>query len=243
MLSIQLNAQVPDNIASDRPGNAFSPLTVGKGVFQGQFGMDYSASSFENEEVSSYSLGTTYFRYGLSKRFEVSAQADYRYDRLRTQQNLSGISNAGIGVRYNWTNGQQGMPDIGTLLTVNFNNLLGDYETQNEVPTLLLIAQQGLSDRFAITGNLGLSLIDPDRTAIGIYVLNLGYGINDKLSAFVESYGNFDDNEIVDNYDAGLAYLLNGDVQLDFYGGVSEYRNVFNYFLSLGISIRTGNPS
>jgi hypothetical protein len=240
LLSLSISAQAPENIASDRPGNAFSALTVGKKVFQAQVGTDYGGSRVNNRTSSDYNFLSTFIRYGLWESVEISAQADYRYDRFRQLANINGISNLGIGLRYNVLRSSNGGPDIGALLTVNFSNILSSYETRNEIPTLIVSVQQALPYNFSLTANFGGSLVDPNRDFQGIYVLNLGYGITEELSAFIESYGTFDSRNFIRNYDAGLGYLANKDIQIDIYGGAADYRNELSYFVSVGISIRVG---
>lgn len=237
---MQVSAQAPESIASDRPGNAFSALTVGKYLFQAQIGADYGGSSFDGGSISDYNLLSSFFRYGLGKSFEISGQVDYRHDRFSLSKNLNGISNLGVGLRYNFLRSTGGGPDIGALLTVSFSQVLKDYETTNEVPGLIIVVQQPLPANFGLTVNLGASLVDPERDVSGIYVLNLGYGLSEEVSVFIESYGTFDNRDFIRNYDAGLAYLLSKDIQLDFYAGATEYQKVFSYFASLGVSIRTG---
>ena len=72
-----------------------------------------------------------------------------------------------------------------------------------------------------------------------VYSLALGFTVTDKTSLFIEPYGDlieFDD--LMANLDAGITYLLNPNLQLDFAFGTGMNHSM--NFITAGISWRTG---
>lgn len=83
---------------------------------------------------------------------------------------------------------------------------------------------QKVSEKFGTTVNIG-------KADIYYAVLALGYSIGDKTSVFIE--GVYDDK--VQQFNAGLTFLINSETQLDVSGGIQTNDN---YFLALGVSRR-----
>ncbi|QNL22522.1 transporter [Hyphobacterium sp. CCMP332] len=263
-------SQSPETIASDRPGNAYTSTVVGKGVFQGQDGLEFGQSKDEykltfingglpssyNLNSSTYAL-TNYFRLGIGNKSEINGIVDFRNNRteidgtdsnnnqsstLITQQ---GLSKLGIGFRQNIIEEKGNLPALGVLINTYFNGLLDDHRISNPDGFLLILAQKQLSNIFSFTTNLGFNygdfLNDGDFIDSYLYTLNLGYSITPKLSGYVEAYGQIVNGDIIDAYDAGFGFLINKNVQLDLYGGIYTDQNYFEYFVSTGISWRVGN--
>ncbi len=83
---------------------------------------------------------------------------------------------------------------------------------------------QKITEKLGATFNVG-------KANIYYVVLALGYSLGDKASVFVE--GVYDDK--VQQFNAGLTYLINGETQMDFSGGLLTNDS---YFVALGVSRR-----
>ncbi len=83
---------------------------------------------------------------------------------------------------------------------------------------------QKLTEKLGTTFNVG-------KANIYYVVLALGYSLGDKASLFVEAV--YDDK--VQQFNAGLTYLINGETQVDFSGGLLTDDS---YFVALGVSRR-----
>lgn len=266
LTSASLYGQAPENIASDRPGNAYTSTTVGKGVIQGQDGLEFlrAKNEFEIPQLDGSLLNsrfisesfafTNYYRFGLSEKSELNAIIDYRYSESRIDNEqpsitnyASGISKIGLGFRQNILTEKGNAPALGVLLNANFNGLLNEYRSSNPDGFLLILAQKQLSNIFSFTANLGFNygdfLNEGDFIDAYLYTLNLGYSITPKLSGYVEGYGQITNGEIADFYDTGLGYLINRNLQLDLYGGIYSEGDYIEYFLSAGLSFRFGVKS
>jgi len=83
---------------------------------------------------------------------------------------------------------------------------------------------QKITEKLGTTFNIG-------KADIYYVVLALGYSLGGKTSAFIE--GVYDDR--VQQFNAGLTYLINNETQLDFSGGLLTNDS---YFVALGVSRR-----
>ncbi len=243
----------PTNIASDRPGNAYTSSTVGNAVLQFQNGIDYNRFRFDNNfpEPTKYTnrtlIQSNFIRYGLGLKNEINAAIDYsniETDQSKSEKTISGISKLGIAYRRNITEEAFGNSSIGVLAQANFNDLLNDFRFSNPDAFLLLLTQTPLTNVFAITTNLGFDLVDDiDKSGLKsnfLYTLNLGFGLTDKLSGYLETYGSYSNGKNTMYYDGGIAYLINSNVQLDLFGGFSVEQLSIEYFVSTGVSWRIG---
>ncbi len=96
-----------------------------------------------------------------------------------------------------------------------------------------------LSDKFALSYNLGAEWDGETPDATFLYTLSLGYLITSKAGVFVEGYSFFPENSKADNrVDAGFTYKFTPVVQWDISGGIGVSENAPDYFLSTGISFR-----
>ncbi len=238
-----LYAQYNETIRTGRPGQAIGPFSVGKNVFQTQTGFDYGGSSQSYSDYSNYYLNpNTVLRYGISEKIEINSSASYRTENIKlngSQYKLSGINTYSVGSRVNLFNNENNGPSIGLQGTLLFPITFGDYEDNFISYTLMAIVAQRISEKFSSTLNLGSNI----NSKIGIYVLNLGYSINEKFGVFAEMYGDFDKNNFQKNWDTGISFLANNNLQFDIYGGYGSNNNTKDYFGSIGISWRIDTKS
>jgi hypothetical protein len=103
------------------------------------------------------------------------------------------------------------------------------------------VANWNLPKNMSIASNWILSYNGNDANPTGKYVLNFGFPIYQKLSGFIESYGQINNNIFQTRFDTGFAYLVNNNFQLDISSGFGNNQNVTDYFISTGISWRVLN--
>lgn len=192
------SAQYSETIASGRPGQAVGAKTVGKNVFQIQAGVDYL------NDLKSF-VPNSAFRYAISDWFEINSSIAY-------DSQIGDMSGLSVGTRINLNDGKNNMPPMG--LQVSFGLPVKSLEFSSKV---LFNIANSFSDKWSYTINLG-SGFDKEFNTRGIYVFNFSYSVNDKIALFVEPYGTVKTSVLL-NFDAGIAYLVNKDLQLDFLGG------------------------
>lgn len=231
-------AQFNETIRTGRPGQAIGPFTVGKSVFQTQTGFDFGGSSQKHTGFSNNYLNpNTVLRFGISEKIEINSALSYRIDESKlngSKFNSSGLNLYSVGSRINLINNGNSLPSLGLQGTILFPITFGDYEDGLISYKLMAIAAQNINKKLSTTLNLGYVL----NTKIGSSVLNLSYSINDKWGAFAEIYGSFDKEFFQKNWDTGLSYLANNNLQFDISGGYGSNNNVNDYFISLGVSWR-----
>lgn len=192
-------AQYSETISSGRPGQAIGSTSVGKNVFQIQAGVDFL-------EVSNVFTPNSFFRYGVSEKVEINSGVGYSF-----MNGNSELSSFNLGAHINLYD-KDNLPSMG--LQVSFGMPVDNLEFGTQV---LFVLADNFTDKLSWTVNLG-SNVDNNFNTNGIYVLNLSYAISDKIGVFIEPYGTID-NDFHLNFDAGISYLVNNDLQLDFLGG------------------------
>ncbi|MFH1321824.1 MAG: transporter [Bacteroidota bacterium] len=256
-------AQYSETISSGRPGQAITPTTVGKKIFQLETGI--ALGGYEGDILlhkgQSYTISTL-FRFGLTETFEINTGWDLRSVRINMPDdsvfsfnswnfsklgekyrnmldstiNIGGLNLSTLGMRYNIIEGKGIVPAVGFQFTIKLNILNGDYNPDNIAPQFLLVTSQNLSERFSLTANLGADWSGNSASPTGIYVVNLAFSFFEKWGGFIENYGSFDDKTFDTKFDAGIAYLVNNNLQLDLLGGAGKNNDLFDYFISIGIS-------
>jgi hypothetical protein len=249
-------AQFAENITSGRPGNANGPFSVGKGVYQVQFGQNFL---FANNEVSegyrdSYAKERmingpdVLFRIGLKEDFELRIGGIYtfseqaKFEETNETVDISGLNRILIGFRQTLYYQKAFWPTVALQFTSDFG---GVDEYQKDLPDAIL--RLNLANRIGPKLNLNWNFISrwvPDETNIvGFYIFNFSYPLSDSFTISAEVFGDIDATTKL-NGGMGLAYLLNPNFQLDLYGsyGVNEIEmgNVRNELIAIngGISYR-----
>ncbi len=211
--AILVSAQNKDTLSSDRPGQALSSNTVGENVFQIQAGIDFLNSSSDFYPNS-------FFRYGISERFELNS--GFILSGHKFGNDLESFT---IGARYllnknnsKYTSSLQFSFDAGAA-------------TKNSQITYII--GSSLSEKLSYTINLGLNFNNNFALNNGIYVFNLSYALNEHVGLFIEPFGKFLKSNFKFNFDSGVYYLLNNNLQLDALIGNND-----GVFLGAGVTWR-----
>lgn len=233
LIFLTLSSFTQEVIVTDRPDLTESALTVLRGAFQIESGIKYDWSGSYNDKTSFFSLPTTLLRYGLNDIFELRFQADYMtFDDY--YETISGFGDFSFGMKAHlYSSDKIDMAFIATAMipsgSKNFRNPRASF-------TGLFSLSHNLTDAISLGYNAGLSY-DAYKNLNLIYSVASGFSITDKLSAFVEIFGNWHQfNSAAVSCDFGFTYLINNNLQLD-----ASYGKGINYqtnFLSLGISWR-----
>ncbi len=236
-----LYGQFNETIRTDRPGQSIGPFGVGKGFFQIQSGVDYL--NYNNPKIRGKgALSNTVIRYGLTEPFEVSAMIEYKGENTDNgidSQNTNGFSAVDLGMRYHIYTGNGLVPSVGFQIRWRIPQIGGDYEIDQWAPNFLFVTNQQLSDKLSFTTNCGASWNGNNATPQGNYTANLSYAITSNLGVYIENYGSLLQSDFDSFLDAGIAYLINNNLQLDLYSGFGKNDEAKDFFVSAGISWRT----
>ena len=224
-----IKAQFQETIQANRPGAAVNVFTVGKDVFQVEAGVDF-------KEVDSLNTSSILLKYGLSEKIEINAGIARTFSNniLQPQEIYS------FGVKYNIFKGDDMLPSTGFQISFNLPNYKGvnnipESVKVNSYTSLLFLMGFTLNEKWSYTFNFGAD-VDFEKSVVfpgttdekniilikGVYAFNLVYSVNDKMSVFVEPYGSldkYDDPKIRMNFNTGVSYLVNNDLQLDVIAG------------------------
>jgi hypothetical protein len=236
-------AQTSEVIRSSRPGQSFTPYSVGKNVFQIQSGINFNGF---NETNSSTDGNGIFFaalaRFGITETIEVRSEFLISRDELQTgneKEVLKGLSAWNIGIRFNILNPDEATkPALGFQADLSINAVSSDFKSDHIAPKLLLLHSQALNPWLGLTTNWGVAWSGFDATPRGFYTFALTFALGDKWALLAENYGEVESGDFDSWFDAGLAYLVNNDLQLDFGMGYGENDATSDYFVDAGVSIR-----
>lgn len=208
-------------IITDRPTASASPTTVPFKTFQIETGGLYTSQKNRGIKTELLNFNNTLLRYGLLNRFELRLSWAVSENRETQGENYSvigsGFEPLGVGAKVEITEEKGLLPDIGLLIDMSLPFLASeDYQPETTGVSFRFAFAHTINEKSGISYNLGAEWSDDSPEVAYIYTLSYGYGITDKLSAYVELYGNFPrKDKAIHNWDAGLIYLLNSNLQLD----------------------------
>ncbi len=248
LFSLTLSAQYGETIRTGRPGQAIGCFTTGKNVLQFQPGITFDRAKLpfdDGTELTTTGISPILItRYGVTETFELSAVLGYASFKEKyngDEETRSGINNTQFGMRVNLS---QGAIPVCFQYRLKLNLLSDDFKNNTIGSRLLIAAATKLAGPFSLTLNTGLDWSGNSENVSGLYIVNLSFDIIPKLGGFVEYYGTvplIEDGlkSWGNNFDFGLGYLVNPDLQLDISAGTnSDFFDEY-YFIDFGFSWRT----
>lgn len=206
-------------IVADRPDFTEGTSILDTGHFQLEGG--YTFTRLDEEE--GHTFGELLLRYGLTERIELRLEAG-SYDRIDTgDSRISGFEDPGIGLKVRLTDAATWIPGAPAVAVVAGTSVpVGDGELTSDAwePSAVLAFDWELSDRLGVGANLGGAALEGEdgRFTQATWSVSGGYGLTDRLGSYLEYYGISEDEEdgpTLHYLDAGLTYLIHGDLQLD----------------------------
>ncbi|MBO3700537.1 transporter [Roseivirga sp. E12] len=249
LLSVSVFAQEDDNsassIATDRPTQTTSPYVIAPRLFQietgfyqqqtNQLGVNFpNGVDFKFQNIVYNSL---LLRYGISDKLELRLNQEFGrtrelIDDVITEQSDASFGPTTIGVKYQFVEEEGWRPavalngHVGGQFLSSGGGITGD---------LRVNFQNNISDKFNISYNVGIILIENSRN-VGLWTLNLGFTVSPKLTVFLEGYGFKDNVSSQQSIDFGLLYLLSPNLQIDFFGGFAMSELAPDSLFGFGIS-------
>jgi len=255
-ISVQAQAQASaaaadnDYINPDRPGIADGSNVVGAGRFQIETGVqeEFRRSGGESDRTL---LLPTLLRLGLNKDWELRVETTGAYIWDRASDPASGVTKSqgadpvSLGVKYHFqeTAGLS-QPSLGVILRVFAPSGSGPFKTRHTTADLRLAADWDIAPMWSLNPNLGVAIYESrGRTyAAGLFAATLNYNPSPILNFFVDTGTQSPETKhgrTAMIYDAGLAYLVGHDIQLDLSVGTGAAGSTPPHpFLAAGISKR-----
>ena len=234
--------QSSEIIRSSRPGQSFTPYTVGHNVFQIQSGVNYNGfdedSNVDGNGLFFIALG----RYGITETIEIRTEFQFNRDQVMTggeKETFTGLSAWTIGIRFNMLNPEDATkPALGFQFDLNTNAASSDFKSEHIAPKVILLHSQALSSKLGLTTNWGVAWNGNDASPRGFYTVAFTYALDDQWALLLENYGEIEDSDFDTRFDTGLAYLLNSNLQLDLGFGYGKNNGASDYFGDAGVSVR-----
>jgi hypothetical protein len=230
--------EIPD-ISADRPGMSTPPSLVEPGSFQIETGFSYEENRLSKPDQDNTHFNSTLFRFGINKNSEIRFQTDYI--KIKTDSvKIRGFNPFSLGTKLLISDARGILPKTSFLFNLTLP-YFGEKKLRpnNFAPSIFLLMQNDLTEKINICYNVGLIYDGVSPNPMKFAALCIGYGITDKLNAFIENYNLWQNlTNSVYFIDFGFAYIIGKNIQLDFSGNMN-LQNIENYYMiNFGVSWR-----
>lgn len=243
-----------DTVSSDRPSVAESAQVVGKGRFQLETGLQWERQ--RDADLHTRTLSTpTLLRFGLGASTELRIETEGRTVIHASEPGngplptVAGYADTELGIKWRLAAQQEqglgGMPSLGVLLHAALPSGSRALRGHGLRPSLRVPAEWEMAGGYSLGLMPGLGVDSDDegkRYAYGIIAAELDKEFNERMHGFVElaapqiaraSHGG---TQVL--VDAGLAWLVNKDCQLDVFLAQGLNRRTPGLALGFGLTLR-----
>lgn len=237
-------------IATDRPDFVESSDVVGKGRWQIETSLAWERDRVGGVKARLASTPTL-LRIGVGETWELRLETDGRL-RLRTEEagvttRERGWSDLAVGVKWHQRDGDEdaGTPGLAWLLHVDMDSGSGAFRGQGLRPSLRMVAEWTFAGGWSAGLMPGLyrDRDEDGQRFVGVILAGVvGKSLTDKLRGFVELSGqqlaSRRHGGSVVTLDAGLAYLLERNLQVDVAVARGVNKNAPDLGWTVGLSAR-----
>jgi hypothetical protein len=190
-------------------------------------------------QARNYSYPSVLWKIGLNDRFETRIISEY-VSVKDNAETVAGLNPVTLGFKVNFCQEKGILPTtsfIGHMTTSNLGSK--EFHTSYSAPKFRFTMQHTLSETFSLAYNLGAEWDGENPGQSYIYTLTSGISLGEKLSCYVELFGNAPaHSKPVHRCDGGFTYLFNNDFIVDLSGGLGLTDNSSDYYLAFGVSYR-----
>lgn len=234
MLScIQINAQEPIKVNSDRPDEADATYIIEQGYLQVEQGFFFERE-ISDSLVRTYGLQDVTLRLGLLPKIELQVLYSLiNRDHVELKTKAFGIGSAKLGLKYSVGTQKGVLPSFSVYGNMSFPSVAGkEFRTDHKQYTFALLFQNELRNA-EISYNVGFNK-EKNTPFEWVYAICLSKDFNEKLSGYIEHYSHLQKNETELSFDSGLGYTVNDLLILDVAAGITVNQNIF--FFTVGLS-------
>ena len=208
-----------DLINADRPGIADGSQVVSPGTLQVELG---------GERDVDPDLFTTplLVRYGLAKQFELRVETAG----LAHINGHDGLTPVSIGAKYHFFD----TPSLGIIARVFPPSGSGVFKSHSTAADVRLSVDKDLSEQWSVEGNLGVARADHEDHLLAAATLQ--FNITPKFNVFIDAGAQSSPSSLI--FDAGAAWIIGKDLQLDVSAGMRQHGPVPDRFIAAGIARR-----
>ncbi len=226
-------AEAQETIASDRPGIGSGSYVLELGTVQAEGGVAYA----NGESVDVYSIGQLLIRIG-TPYLEAQALLNSFVIADFPTGDEEGFQDFGFGLKARLYRQPESDLAVSVLATLSVPTGADFLSSDEVIPAATLLADYALSDRWALSTNLGyaLGLDDVDDVFAVTLTPSVSLPVEANLGAYFGYAGFFSSGQDQHFLEGGLALLANVDVQLDLNAGVELDSG--DYFIGVGVAAR-----
>lgn len=240
------NAQTDDDyISADRPGFAESSEVVGRGRVQLETGVQRETRKAGEDPERNVFLPTL-LRWGVTENWEARFESDlYAWMRQSDGARAEALAPASVGFKYQFMEAEQGRPSVGAIVRISPASGSKVLRTRRTTGDIRLAADWDFRPQWSLNPNIGLAIEEDEegrRFSATLLAATLAYKPRRTLEVFLDSALQRPEarggrSSLV--YDAGMAYLVARDVQLDISAGArGRGTNPPRSFVGAGVSVR-----
>lgn len=240
----------PPELVTDRPDQTESTATVPPGYVQIETGFTH-AQRRQGIDAESDSALETLLRAGLMRDLELRlGMAGYTWAQEDTPDGVartSGWGDTEMGFKLRLWDERGALPDAALLAGVSLPSGARGFTSDRLDPAFRFSFSHTLTERLSLGYNVGAawtSALEEDgatrASAAFQYTATLGYGVTDRLGAFIEAFGDapFDSGAPAHSLDGGFTYLIRDNLQADLAIGAGLSKAADDWFISVGLSYR-----
>ena len=223
----------------NRPSKTESAIVLEKGTFQFESTYETELTGESDEREREILFPGILLRYGLGWGIELRFANHYETFKDNFGA-VDGFADIDIGAKMKLLNGNDKKNEVAItsyLFLPTGSNDISNERVGNET---FVIVWHELNEKLGIEYNIGYSNFEIDsRKGDFVYSFVSDYEINDKLGAFIETYGELIEfEELETSVDFGLAYQFNDVLELELATGTGINHKMF--FTLIGLSWRIG---
>lgn len=233
-----------ERVAADRPGNGVAATTVGARDLQFESGLNYALDGSAADRQHTLSVPTV-MRIGLRHALEARVGSSVVGVAWGAERELE-VTDTLLGMKLQMAAQRGALPDLALNLDVTLPSGRGLFGSDATAAELRLAAawSPGLGLAILLNGGFDTPQDERGRYLRPVYILNVAYALpvlDGRVSVFAEYFGR--DGEPGDRaswhqLDAGIAYALTDDLQLDSFFQQGLNSAATDLQLSFGLSLR-----
>jgi hypothetical protein len=234
-------------IVTDRPTDSAAPVLVPRRTFQLELGYKWSRLDDDSGRTDTHLLPDLLARYGISRKVEARLVASGWSFQSGDTDLPDGFNDISLGGKFALAEERGRRPQMALL--VDLSVPVGDAEFTNDeiIPKLLFLGANTLSDRLAVTYNVGPSLVTSTDDCVSESNVDLNYAVAlsgstaGPVTLFGELFGAFVSGSHRSDrhtFQAGATVLLSPLFQIDFRGGVGLVDNEPDWLVGVGLAFR-----
>jgi len=204
---------------------------VNKHILQIEVEGQYSIQKEDNTTLKAWSIPSVLLRYGLFKGFELQLNAPLIKEELFEDDHLVHSLNKFDHIQFGFSidlwKQNKIIPQAALMARVIVPFKANTNSYFNEIGSILsLNLSNAISNKLSLNYNIGHVYLTNGVHA-GYYIINLDYTLNSKFHFFLENFADFDNSIFSQNLNAGLGYIFNNSMALDYSIATGLNHNLF----------------